>query len=297
MSRTTLESLLEMLDSKKTPEIHPVTSTLPVEPEHNILTQKIDKVDEQVLAVFASLERLHENVNQLSTRTHGTMSSIEQLHEKVLELSTRTHKTAASIEQWQQRVYGLSAGADESVPQPEPEPEPEPYTEPEESEPEPAPEPHPEPPEPEPEPEPAPEPVPEPEPAPEPVPEPEPAPEPVPEPEPAPEPAPEPDPETVPGPVDAQPRTKASTRGRNRLSLCMMPSDEMQDVMLAISPDVSILHSSPVDPAPSPANLLESTGTTQPHIELTSPTSVAHDTGDSYIVRIRDEAELLEEIN
>jgi len=261
MSRTTLESLLEMLDSKKTPEIQPITCVQETIPEQNTLTQKLDKVDEKVLALFASLESLHEKVQELGTRTHETTTSIERLHGKVQELSTRTHKTAASIEQWQQNVYELTARAHKLEPElsqsdlevdqeledrisrlshveselvQEPQPEPEPEYELEQSEP---------------------------------------------------ESDPESEPETEPEPLPA-PRTKASTRGRNRLSLCMMPSDEMQDVMLAISPDRSSVQASPVEPAPSPANLLEQ----QPF--ETSLISASHDTDESYIIRIREEAEL-----
>jgi uncharacterized protein YoxC len=251
-----------MLDSKKTPEIQPITCVQETIPEQNTLTQKLDTVDEKVLALFASLESLHEKVQELGTRTHETTTSIERLHGKVQELSTRTHKTAASIEQWQQNMYELTVRAQK--PEPElsqsdlevdqeiedrisrlshveselvqehrPEPEPESESEPESE--------------------------------------------------------PEPEPELEQTPLPA-PRTKASTRGRNRLSLCMMPSDEMQDVILAISPDKVSEPASPFEPAPSPANLLEQ----QP--DETSPTSVADNTAESYVLRIRDEAELVAQV-
>jgi hypothetical protein len=44
-----------------------------------------------------------------------------------------------------------------------------------------------------------------------------------------------------------------------RRSLCMLPPDEMQDVMLAISPDPSPMRVSPDGPAPSPASQDNST--------------------------------------
>ena len=257
MSRTTLESLLEMLDSNKTPEIEQITSINPIEPEQNKVTQKLDKVDEQVLAVFASLERLHENVNQLSTRTHVTTASIERLYEKVVELNARTNKTAASIDQWQQRVYELNLPAQEPVPHVlEPPPEPDPEHESERAS--------------------------------------------HLEPDLAPDPAPNPVSE-ISCPVDAQSQTQANTTDCDHLSLYMMPSDDMNDFLLAKAPGVSSVHTSTVESAHSPDNLLESTdidatiSTIQPYVVDMHPIELTDNIGDSYIVRIRDEAELVEQ--
>jgi len=254
MSRTTLESLLEMLDTNKTPDIDQITSINPIEPEQNKVTQKLDKVDEQVLAVFASLERLHENVNQLSTRTHVTTASIERLYEKVVELNARTNKTAASIDQWQQRVYELNLPAQEPVPHvPQPETKPDPGPESERAS--------------------------------------------HLEPDLAPDPAPNPVSE-ISCPVDAQSHTEEHATDCDHLSFCMMPSDDMNDFLLAKSPEVSSKQESPVELASSTANLLESIGTDatiQPHIQDMHPTELTDNTGESYIIRIRDEAELVEQ--
>lgn len=254
MSRTTLESLLEMLDTNKTPDIDQITSINPIEPEQNKVTQKLDKVDEQVLAVFASLERLHENVNQLSTRTHVTTASIERLYEKVVELNARTNKTAASIDQWQQRVYELNIPAQEPVPYvPQPETKPDPGPESERAS--------------------------------------------HLEPDLAPDPAPNPVSE-ISCPVDAQSHTQANATDCDHLSLCMMPSDDMNDFLLAKAREVSSVQASPVELASSTANLLESIGTDvtiQPHIQDMHPTELTDNTGESYIIRIRDEAELVEQ--
>ena len=118
------------------------------------------------------------------------------------------------------------------------------------------------------------------------------SPESVPTSEPVPE-TPESASEPVPGPVDTQSRTKASVHHRDRLSVCMMTSDDMNDFLLTMSPETTSVHMSPVEQTPLFANLLESTSTTQLHVEETSPTSVTHDTVDSYIVRIRDKVELV----
>ena len=48
-------------------------------------------------------------------------------------------------------------------------------------------------------------------------------------------------------------RAQASRHGLKRLSLCMMPPDEMHDILAAISPDIASLRQSPLAPAPSPA--------------------------------------------
>ncbi len=266
MSRTTLESLLEMLDNKNTQEMHPITSKQESTIESDTVTDKLDKVDEKMLSVCASLEILHENVNHLSTRTHETTASIEQLHEKMQQLSMRTNKIAASIEQWQQRIYGLSSRPHESAQEAEPEQPPQ-LEQDLEIDPE-------QPPQPEQDPE---------------I-DPEQPPQPEQDLEIDPEQPPQleeeqeaeleqpPQPEQEPKPVPV-PRTRASTRGRNHLSLCMMQSDEMKDVMLVISPRRVSEPASPFEPAPSPANLLE------------------YETAESYIIRIREEAELQETIN
>lgn len=219
MSRTTLESLLEMLDSKKTQEMYPITTIQETTPEQNAATQKLDQVDEKVLALFASLEHLHEKVHGLITRTHEITTLVERLHGKVQDLSTRTHKTAVSIEQWQQNVYELTARAHGTDPEPEAEPLPV----------QPVEERYPDPPPP--------------------------------------------------------------------------ASDEIKDALLVVSPDISSTQASPVEPTPLPANLLESTVSsteidvaTQPQPDQTSPTSVTDDTHDSYIIRIREEAELVSKI-
>jgi len=57
--------------------------------------------------------------------------------------------------------------------------------------------------------------------------------------------------------LDPEPHTPACahapTRGLKRLSLCMMPPDDMHDVLAVISPDVASRTKSPAAPAPSPA--------------------------------------------
>jgi hypothetical protein len=50
----------------------------------------------------------------------------------------------------------------------------------------------------------------------------------------------------------AQP-AKTPRGGLKRLSLCMMPPDEMNDILAAISPDVAAYQETPGGPAPSPA--------------------------------------------
>jgi len=57
--------------------------------------------------------------------------------------------------------------------------------------------------------------------------------------------------------LDPEPQTPACahapTRGLKRLSLCMMPPDDMHDVLAVISPDLASRTKSPAAPAPSPA--------------------------------------------
>ena len=56
-------------------------------------------------------------------------------------------------------------------------------------------------------------------------------------------------------PKPNSPQLSKPPSGRfKRRSLCMLPPDEMQDVMLAISPDSSPMRASPGGPAPSPAS-------------------------------------------
>ena len=56
-------------------------------------------------------------------------------------------------------------------------------------------------------------------------------------------------------PKPSSPQLAKPPSGRfKRRSLCMLPPDEMQDVMLAISPDPSPMRVSPDGPAPSPAS-------------------------------------------
>jgi hypothetical protein len=81
MSRSTPD----MLDIRKTPEIYPMTS------------------------MQETLEYFHDKLNHLSTRAYETTAAIQRLGEQVQQLSTRSPKKQASIEPVQQTVCELGA--------------------------------------------------------------------------------------------------------------------------------------------------------------------------------------------
>ena len=215
MSASTLNKDTDLLDVTPTREIYPMTS------------------------MQETVEYLYDKVKQLSRRAFQTSESVESLAVKVEELST-------SIELSHQKLDELSARAPENIQPdaPHPEPEPEPAIHPEESDPD--------------------------------------SDEGISpclwgrvlakfktEPEPEPESdiqEEQPDRpslhfrrfseqllESEPKPSSPQLAKPPSGRFKRR-SLCMLPPDEMQDVMLAISPDPSPMRVSPDGPAPSPAS-------------------------------------------
>ena len=215
MSASTLNKDTDLLDVTPTREIYPMTS------------------------MQETVEFLYDKVKQLSRRAFQTSESVESLAVKVEELST-------SIELSHQKLDELSARAPENIQPdaPHPEPEPEPAIHPEESDPD--------------------------------------SDEGI---SPClwgrvlakfkaePEPEPESDVQTEQPdrpslhfrrfseqllesePKPSSPQLAKPPSGRfKRRSLCMLPPDEMQDVMLAISPDPSPMRVSPDGPAPSPAS-------------------------------------------
>ena len=215
MSVSTLNKDTDLLDVTPTREIYPMTS------------------------MQETVEFLYDKVKQLSRRAFQTSESVESLAVKVEELST-------SIELSHQKLDELSARAPENIQPdaPDPEPEPEPAIHPEESDPD--------------------------------------SDEGI---SPClwgrvlakfkaePEPEPESDVQTEQPdrpslhfrrfseqllesePKPSSPQLAKPPSGRfKRRSLCMLPPDEMQDVMLAISPDPSPMRVSPDGPAPSPAS-------------------------------------------
>ena len=215
MSASTLNKDTDLLDVTPTREIYPMTS------------------------MQETVEYLYDKVKQLSRRAFQTSESVESLAVKVEELST-------SIELSHQKLDELSARAPENIQPhaPHPEPEPEPAIHPEESDPD--------------------------------------SDEGI---SPClwgrvlakfktePEPEPESDMQTAQPdrpslhfrrfseqllesePKPSSPQLAKPPSGRfKRRSLCMLPPDEMQDVMLAISPDPSPMRVSPDGPAPSPAS-------------------------------------------
>ena len=243
MSASTLNKDTDLLDVTPTREIYPMTS------------------------MQETVEFLYDKVKQLSRRAFQTSESVESLAVKVEELST-------SIELSHQKLDELSARAPENIQPDTPHPEPvtrvfvdefglpiapQPAVQPSSAHPEPEPEPaiHPE------------------------------------ESDPdsdegispclwgrvlakfktEPEPEPESDVQTAQPdrpslhfrrfseqllesePKPSSPQLAKPPSGRfKRRSLCMLPPDEMQDVMLVISPDPSPMRVSPDGPAPSPAS-------------------------------------------
>ena len=77
MSSSILDKKIDIFDTKKTPEIYPMTS------------------------IQETFEYFHEKMNQLNKRAYENSAMMQRLTEQVQQLSTRTHKPAASIEQAQ----------------------------------------------------------------------------------------------------------------------------------------------------------------------------------------------------
>ena len=78
MSSSILDKKIDIFDTKKTPEIYPMTS------------------------IQETFEYFHEKMNQLNKRAYENSAMMQRLTEQVQQLSTRTHKPAASIEPAQQ---------------------------------------------------------------------------------------------------------------------------------------------------------------------------------------------------
>ena len=74
MSISTADKKIDIFDTRKTPEIYPMTS------------------------MHETMEYFHEKLNQLSTRAYENAATIQRLSEQLQQLSTRTHKPAASTE-------------------------------------------------------------------------------------------------------------------------------------------------------------------------------------------------------
>jgi hypothetical protein len=89
MSSSTVDKNLDIFDVKKTPEIYPMTS------------------------VHESFEYFHEKVNQLNKRVYENSAMMQRLGEQVQLLSTRTHKTKASTQKEEPTVDDLCGGAPE----------------------------------------------------------------------------------------------------------------------------------------------------------------------------------------
>ena len=77
MSSSTVDKKIDIFDTKKTPEIYPMTS------------------------IHETFEYFHEKMNQLNKRAYENSAMMQRLAEQVQQLSTRTHKTAASGEKTQ----------------------------------------------------------------------------------------------------------------------------------------------------------------------------------------------------
>ena len=75
---STVDNKVDIFDVKKTPEIYPMTS------------------------IHETFEYFHDKMNQLNKRAYENSAMMQRLAEQVQQLSTRTHKPAASIEQAQQ---------------------------------------------------------------------------------------------------------------------------------------------------------------------------------------------------
>jgi len=78
MSSSIVDNKIDIFDVKKTPEIYPMTS------------------------IHETFEYFHDKMNQLNKRAYENSAMMQRLAEQVQQLSTRTHKPAASIEQAQQ---------------------------------------------------------------------------------------------------------------------------------------------------------------------------------------------------
>jgi len=92
MSSSTVDKQVDIFEVKKTPEIYPMTS------------------------MQETLEYFHEKMNQLNKRAYENSAMLQRLAEQVQQLSTRTHKPKASTQKEEPSVDDLCAGA------PEPEP-------------------------------------------------------------------------------------------------------------------------------------------------------------------------------
>jgi len=92
MSSSTLDKKMDIFDVKKTPEIYPMTS------------------------MQETMEYFHEKMNQLNKRAYENSAMLQRLAEQVQQLSTRTHKTKASTQQEEPTVDDLCA----APPEPEP---------------------------------------------------------------------------------------------------------------------------------------------------------------------------------
>jgi hypothetical protein len=89
---SSVDSKVDIFDVKKTPEIYPMTS------------------------MQETIEYFHEKMNQLNKRAYENSAMLQRLAEQVQQLSTRTHKTKASTPQEEPTVDDLCA----APPQPEP---------------------------------------------------------------------------------------------------------------------------------------------------------------------------------
>jgi hypothetical protein len=92
MSSSTVDKQVDIFDVKKTPEIYPMTS------------------------IQETFDYFHDKMNQLNKRAYENSAMMQRLAEQVQQLSTRTHKTKASKQKEEPSVDDLCAGP------PEPEP-------------------------------------------------------------------------------------------------------------------------------------------------------------------------------
>ena len=92
MSSSTLDNKIDIFDVKKTPEIYPMTS------------------------IHETFEYFHDKMNQLNKRAYDNSAMMQRLAEQVQQLSTRIHKGKASTQQEEPTVDDLCA----APPQPEP---------------------------------------------------------------------------------------------------------------------------------------------------------------------------------
>jgi hypothetical protein len=92
MSSSTVDKQVDIFDVKKTPEIYPMTS------------------------IQETFDYFHDKMNQLNKRAYENSAMMQRLAEQVQQLSTRAHKTKASKQKEEPSVDDLCAGP------PEPEP-------------------------------------------------------------------------------------------------------------------------------------------------------------------------------